>query len=177
MFDRRRALVLAVIALTGCAPGANVSAPRAGEARTAPSGADAEVVFYDYTSPADGPAALGISFDDGSGFRNVGREMRLREFGFASSPIYPTRNTGTLRVSVTLTRNGREAATETIDLPMKSDWRWGIGIHAGAEDPRVPCIGCMGVEFTPVAPESRRSEGENLYLVWGGNSIRNPGVY
>ena len=176
MKDRRFLLFAVVAALSACAPAAGVIDPQA-PYRTPASGADAEVVFYDYTTPADGPAALSITFDDGRRARTVGSDLRPREFGFASTPIYPTRNTGTLRVSVTLTRNGREAATETIELPLKSDWRWGVGIRADAQNPREPCIGCMGVEITPIAPAVRRAEGENLYLVWSGNSIRNPGVY
>jgi hypothetical protein len=141
------------------------------------AGAEAEVVFYDYTSPSDGPAALAITFDDGGGPRVVGADLKLREFGFPSSPKYPTRSTGSLRVSVTLTRDGQVAASETIDLPLKSDWRWGVGIRADARDPREPCIGCMGVEVSPIQGAVRRAADENLYLVWSGNSIRNPGVY
>jgi len=175
MTGRRFLPLAAAAALAACAP--NPVVDRQAPYRTPASGADAEVVFYDYTTPADGPAALSVTFDDGRGPRIVGSDLRVREFGFASTPIYPTRNTGTLRVSVTLTREGQHAATKTLELPLKSDWRWGVGIRADAQNPREPCIGCMGVEITPVAPAARRAEGENLYLVWSGNSIRNPGVY
>ncbi len=176
MTDRGVLIALAVGSLAACAPTAGVIDPQA-PYRTPASGSDAEVVFYDYTTASDGPATLSITFDDGRGPRTVGRDLRPREFGFASSPIYPTRNNGTLRVSVTLTRNGQAAATETIELPLKTDWRWGVGVHADTNNPLEPCIGCMGVEFTPIAPSVRRAEGESLYLVWSGNSIRNPGVY
>jgi len=143
----------------------------------APAGADAQVVFYDYTTAADGPGAISITFDDGRGPRDAGRDLKVREFSFASTPIYPTSNAGVLRVTVTLTRDGHEAATESVELPLKTDWRWGVAIRADAQNPREPCIGCMGVEVTPISPALRRADGENLYLIWSGASIRSPGVY
>lgn len=177
MKARHRSITaIAVLGIVGaCAP---TTATDSGAASRPPAGqADAEVVFYDYTTAADGPAAIKITFDDGRGSRDAGRDLSVREFTFASTPIYPTRNTGVLRVSVTLVRDGREAATGMVELPLKSDWRWGVAIKADAQNPREPCIGCMGVEVAPISPALRRAEDENLYLIWSGNSIRSPTVY
>ena len=177
MIARRSIILAAAVSLTGCAAVVEPPAPRDGSARTLPSGADAEVNFYDYTRPAAPGQSLTISFDDGSGPRTVGPDLRPREFEFPSTPRYPTRSSGVLKVSVTLNRAGRVAAATSFDLPLRSDWIWGVAIHTEAENPIGSCIGCMGAAHQPIAPELARVPGESLWINWSGNSIRNPAVY
>ena len=172
----RRAFILlsGALALAACAP-----APRdQGPAPTPSSGADAEINFYDYTtSPPESGQSLTITFDDGGGPRTVGADLRPREFEFPSTPRYPTRASGTLKVKITLNRSGREAASTSFDLPLRSDWIWGVAIHTAVENPMDTCIGCMGWRGQPITPDLARMPGESLWINWSGNSIRNPAVY
>jgi hypothetical protein len=171
----RRTLFLAAgaEALVSCATPAPVSEDTS--YRTPPSGADAEINFYDYTRPQAGQS-ISITYDDGSGVRTVGADLRPREFEFPSTPRYPTRTSGTMKVTITLTRDGRTAAVDTLELPLKTDWIWGVAVHAAAENPMQSCIGCMGAHRQPLPADLARVPGEAMWIVWSGNSIRNPGV-
>jgi hypothetical protein len=100
-------------------------------------------------------------------------ELRPREFGFPSSARYDTRASGTLRVSVRFEGSGRSAVGD-VELPLRPDWIWGVSLHVTARDPREGCMGCMGVRSFPL---SGAPAGEQLHLVWGGNSISAPAVY
>ena len=175
MRSRRAFIILSgVLALAACAPAARDP----GFAPTPPSGADAEINFYDYTTGARGAdQSLTITFDDGSGPRTVGADLRPREFDFPSTPRYPTRASGTVSVTITLNRGGREAASTSFDLPLRSDWIWGVAIHTAVGNPMDSCIGCMGWRGQPIPPNLARTPGESLWINWSGNSIRHPAVY
>lgn len=171
----RRTLLIApgALAVAACA---TPDDPRDPAPRTPPSGADAEVNFYDYTRPRLEGQSLTITFDDGRGPRTVGADLRPREFEFPSTPRYPTRNAGTLKITVALNRNGRVAATTAFDLPLRRDWIWGVAIHTEVENPMTACIGCMGASRAAIDPALVRTPGEALWINWSGNSIRHPGV-
>ncbi|HEX8666811.1 MAG TPA: hypothetical protein VF727_00385 [Allosphingosinicella sp.] len=165
-----RAALLAALLLSACA------APRAPATADPPrsDGALSQLVFYDYRTPADPKGSFSMRFDDGSGPRFVkSEELRPREFGFPSSTRYDTRASGSLRVSVRFEGSGR-SGSGSVELPLRPDWIWGVSLHVTARDPREGCMGCLGVRSFPL---SGAPAGEQLHLVWGGNSISAPAVY
>jgi hypothetical protein len=44
-------------------------------------------------------------------------------------------------------------------------------------NPTRGCFGCMGVQAFPLAAPYQRTRSDSVWLVWGGNSIRNPAIY
>ena len=96
---------------------------------------------------------------------------------FSAGP-YNTRTNGTLKVSFVATRDGDTISTGSVELPLRPDWEWGVTLRAQRGDPATGCLGCVGIQAFPIA-ESFQQQGmsESIYLVWGGNSIKNPVVY
>jgi hypothetical protein len=133
-----------------------------------------EVEFYDNRTPLDGPGEFIISFNDGSGERTLRQsDLRPRTWAFPSSPVFTTRSTGNLHIQVTFARNG-EQASGILDLPLKTDWRYGISLHVTSRNPLEGCFGCMGVKSVPL---KSGAVGEQLHMVWSGNSISQPAIY
>ncbi|MEO8564029.1 MAG: hypothetical protein ABI601_18255 [bacterium] len=44
-------------------------------------------------------------------------------------------------------------------------------------DPTRYCFGCLGARAFPLAAEYRRSTNDSVWVVWGGNSFKNPVIY
>jgi hypothetical protein len=39
------------------------------------------------------------------------------------------------------------------------------------------CFGCIGARAFPLAAAYQRTERDSVWLIWGGNYIRNPVIY
>ncbi len=135
---------------------------------------EAQVHFYDSRTPADGPGAFTVRFDDGSGERVVRPDdFRLREWGFPTSERLNTRSSGTLHIAVSFARDGRTVSEGWVDLPLKDDWTYGISLMVTARNPVEGSMGVMGVRSFPIAGATGANP-EKLHIVWGGNSISKP---
>jgi len=88
-----------------------------------------------------------------------------------------TRTSGSAQVSFRLEDAGDLVSQGSISLPLQSDWRWGVTVTAATTDPREECLGCMGSMAFPLPESYRATDRDSLWLVWGGNSISNPGIY
>lgn len=137
----------------------------------------AQVVFHDHTGQRATPGNLVVRFNDGSGERVVtSRQMELevQDPARPGPPLFATRSSGTLHISVTYSRRGRQVASGAVDLPLKPDWIYGVDFMVKAGNPTEGCFGCMGSRSFPLAGATA---GEQFHIVWGGNSISSPAVY
>lgn len=96
------------------------------------------------------------------------------------APTTPERSTptsGMLQLSISLDDHGTPVASGEIAIELRRDWRWNVDIVTATTDPRLQCFGCIGSKAFSLAPAYRAAGRDSLWLVWGGNSIRNPVVY
>ena len=70
-----------------------------------------------------------------------------------------------------------EASRGSVRLDLRRDWIWGVEIRIDSLDPTRECFGCAGSRSFPLAREYQRSVRDSVWMVWGGNSIRNPVIY
>ena len=145
--------------------------PAGSQVAPVPSPAAAEIEAYDYRTRLDRAGEFDVRILAGSAERSV--PVARIGTGEQARPV-ATPSTGTLRVVVRFNSGGRTVATRDLELPLKPDWRWGLALHVTARNPTEGCMGCFGVRSTPI-PGS--TTGEQLHVVWGGNSISSPVVY
>ena len=50
-------------------------------------------------------------------------------------------------------------------------------VRSGESDPSPSYLGLAGRQAFAIAPAFRQSERDSIYVMWGGNSIKNPVVY
>jgi hypothetical protein len=94
------------------------------------------------------------------------------------STEFETEQSGSIVIPFTLLLNGQDTATSgAVELPLKSDWRWGLDFFLSDADPRATCFGCLGSRAFDVDPVLGLAPEVKLWVVWGGNSISNPVVY
>lgn len=85
---------------------------------------------------------------------------------------------GDLKIVCVVLLDGQATQTRgSIELPLRSDWRWGVDFFIRDEDPAKTCFGCFGSKSFELDPELGYGEGKKFYIVWGGNSISHPVVY
>lgn len=91
---------------------------------------------------------------------------------------FSTPMSGTIHYEFVLMNHGKETSTRgTLDLPLRSDWRWGVTFQLATEDPTTYCFGCVGSKVFDVDPVLGYDPQVKLYAVWGGNSIKDPVLY
>jgi len=117
-----------------------------------------------------------VRFTDGFIERTLdGRHFRTSaQSGTPRTDDFATQDHGTLSGEVWLLSAGDTIAAGRIELPLRDDWRWGVGIFVADSNPMKYCFGCFGSRSFKAAPGA---PGDSLFLVWGGNSISNPVDY
>jgi hypothetical protein len=101
-----------------------------------------------------------------------GGSARLR------SGAMDTPRSGTARVSFALVLpDGRELSVGYATVALRSDWVWNFDLFVRTEDPMRTCFGCAGSKAFPLPPDFREAGRDSVWLVWGGNRIRDPVVY
>jgi hypothetical protein len=98
----------------------------------------------------------------------------------ATSSVGPckTAKRGTLKIKCVVLLDGERTQTRgSVELPLRSDWRWGVDFFIRDDDPAHTCFGCFGSVSYELDPRLGFGEGKKLYIVWGGNSISNPVIY
>jgi hypothetical protein len=116
--------------------------------------------------------------------RDDNREWSWRGTDFHSSLEWPTpttterdtRTRGEIEISFRLEAAGTTVSEGRVALPLRADWRWGVQVVSATSDPAKACFGCSGSRAFPLAPEYRGPDRDSVWLLWGGNSIREPAV-
>lgn len=130
-----------------------------------------------------GPLAvsmLRVRLSDGARTHNLGPADFTT--GGASAPHrsreLPTRQRGTLRVAFALVAGAGDTVSRgEVELPLRRDWRYGVDIMPDTADPTRFCFGCQGSRAFGLAAAYAGPAADSVYVVWGGNSIKNPVVY
>ena len=131
------------------------------------------VTYYD--APRLPRDLLTVTVSDGGAVREL-RGDRIGRPG-EPAPELPTRRAGTLRVAFRFAAGGATVSEGAAEVPLRGDWRYGFDIMVDSLDPTRACFGCIGRRAFPLPAEYRRSPRDSVWLVWGGNSIRNPVIY
>jgi len=74
--------------------------------------------------------------------------------------------------------NGKVISIGEVSMPLREDWRWGIGIHrlSGPRDGK--WFGESGSQsFEIMEPTFTVSDSDSVWVTWGGNFISNPVDY
>jgi hypothetical protein len=82
-----------------------------------------------------------------------------------------------LELNYQLESGGEVLSSGSVILPRRSDWSWGVTIWARTTDPAEECFGCFGSASFPLVPAFRAGGRDSVWIVWGGNSIRDPVIY
>jgi hypothetical protein len=90
---------------------------------------------------------------------------------------FATRTSGTLWLRFRMADGSAVASEGEVELPLRADWSYGVEFRVAADDPTRFCFGCQGAKAFPLAAAFRGLPADSLWVVWGGNSIRNPVVY
>jgi hypothetical protein len=98
--------------------------------------------------------------------------------GGRASREFDTPTSGSARVSfVMVLPGGREVSSGAAIVTLRGDWLWGFDLMSSTEDPAKRCLGCYGSKSFVLPADLRTTGRDSLWLVWGGNSIKNPVVY
>jgi len=140
---------------------------------------DAQLTGAAYLSPPLALDMLTVTVRDGGKvWAWDGSDFRLRgTSGTPTTPVVGTRAQGEIEVRYQLRASGQLLSQGAVVLPLREDWRWGVGIHAATSDPRLLCFGCVGSQAFALAPDFRPPGRDSIWVVWGGNSISHPVIY
>lgn len=110
------------------------------------------------------------------------KSLNGSDFGTSNSSNYTqsfvTPKSGNLQVKFTLLDStGIKLNAGVIYLPIKSDWRWSINFVLSKYNPFYHCFGCIGYSSFGINSEFQSTKDDSLFIVWGGNSIKNPVIY
>jgi hypothetical protein len=95
-----------------------------------------------------------------------------------STPEVDTRTSGPdLEVTYVINDGDVVLSSGTVQLPRRSDWRWGVTIEAATANPAEFCFGCFGSRAFSLAEAFRSPGRDSIWVVWGGNSISEPAIY
>ncbi len=62
-------------------------------------------------------------------------------------------------------------------VELKSDWFWSFDFVVSDMNPFDFCMGCSGYRAYALPETLKRNENDSLFVIWGGNSIKNPVIY
>ena len=87
-----------------------------------------------------------------------------------------TPRTGTLLATVTVRDSlGTVLSSGNLSFNIRSDWIWFIDVWFAQPNPLGTCFGCMGAKAFPISVP--KTPPDTMFLVWAGNSIKNPGIF
>lgn len=105
-----------------------------------------------------------------------GRDLVLEEY--EQEGPFSTAHSGNIHIDFALLNNGAPSSTKgSVELPLQSDWGWGVDFWVGDTDPMDMCFGCVGSLEFPLDPTLGYPPSKKLYVVYGGNSISDPVTY
>ncbi len=123
---------------------------------------------------------LKITFNDGSSTRSVNGSQFYIDSTFLQyhTNWYTTPLSGTLSLSYILTdTTGDTISQGSAAIPLKSDWAWQFDICPDHHNPYYYSFGVVGFKAFSINPAYCDSTTDSIFVLWGGNSIKNPVVY
>jgi hypothetical protein len=139
--------------------------------------ARAEVSYM--PSPSLPVSAFRTTINDGRATRTFnGAEMTPPYGGLlVQTPTIGTETSGTLTIAYTLEISNTIVSEGRVTLALQDDWIWGARVEVDSLNPTRYCMGCFGTKSFPLAAAYRRVPADSVWVTWGGNSIKNPGIY
>lgn len=92
---------------------------------------------------------------------------------------FKTATAGELKVRFKLLDGEKLISSGQFEMPLRSDWAWDIDFQSSParRDPLDGCFGCFGAKVFALTEGYGMLPSDSLYVIWGGNSIKNPVVY
>ncbi|HET7188479.1 MAG TPA: hypothetical protein VFI52_10000 [Gemmatimonadaceae bacterium] len=90
---------------------------------------------------------------------------------------FATATSGSLHLAFKFAGGSVVASEGAVDVPLRTDWSYDFTLSVDSLDPTRFCIGCMGHRAFPLDAAYRVSPRDSVWLVWGGNYIKNPVIY
>jgi hypothetical protein len=88
-----------------------------------------------------------------------------------------TTTAGTLSVRFEARTGELPISAGSVQLPLKEDWMWVVELSIGSDSPLHECFGCADARAFAIDSTFQVEPADSLWVVWGGNSIKNPVVY
>ena len=105
----------------------------------------------------------------------------FRDMPANATPSTPEATLGTsgpdLSVAFRLESRGAVLSAGTVTLPRRRDWCWNVSVQSATTDPKFECFACVGSQAFPLAVEYQAPDRDSIWVVWGGNSIRDPVIF
>jgi hypothetical protein len=96
-----------------------------------------------------------------------GTDLQPAADGWLASRTIRLHDGGTMRLSATIRAEGREvAAAGDLTLPLDEGRHWRVDIFASPRTQSEACDGCDGIKRFAIAPSSRPSAQDWLYITW-----------
>lgn len=106
----------------------------------------------------------------GADFNSLDSQVHTKSF------VTPT--SGSILIRFTLSDSIRgQLDFGTITLDAKPDWRWSVDFVLSSGNPFYSCFGCIGYSAFSVDSIFQTSNQDSLFIIWGGNSIKNPVIF
>ena len=144
---------------------------------------DQALVRFSFRSPPDSPVTremLRLEWNDGGNDVHAldGEDFEpTNDFGTPHTREFRTRRSGRMEMRFLLSDGAVQVAAGSVEISLRSDWRWGVDLVVATEDPADTCFGCAGSKSFPIAPAFQRTPADSLWVVWGGNFIKDPVIY
>lgn len=118
---------------------------------------------------------LTVTVTDPSGIRT----LRGSDIGadWSDGRQFTTATSGSLQVAFRFAAGSVVASEGAVEVPLRTDWTYDFTLSVDSLDPTRFCIGCMGHRAFPLDAAYRVSPRDSVWLVWGGNYIKNPVIY
>jgi hypothetical protein len=122
---------------------------------------------------------VAITVNDGQSEWRFGPSALHLYVGAWAIPELETRNKGTMIVTYQFRDpDGAVISEGQVMVGLRRDWLWGIDIFHTGRNPYRGCMGCFGYRSFPILdPAYMASDSDSVFVIWGGNSIRNPVEY
>jgi hypothetical protein len=124
-----------------------------------------------------------LTFTDGKHTRKLdGSDFQPDKTGSPSigrTREFKTAKSGELKVTFKLLDGENLISSGQFEMPLRSDWAWNTEFQSSParSDPLAGCFGCSGARVFALTEGYGMLPSDSLYVIWGGNSIKNPVVY
>ena len=123
---------------------------------------------------------LKIIFNDGSSARSINGSQFFIDSSFMQyhTNWHTTPLSGSLSMNYILSDTTDDTISQGfVEIPLKADWAWQFDICPGHHNPYYYSFGVTGFKAFPINPSYCDSTTDSIFVLWGGNSIKNPVAY